>query len=168
MMQVTPARLQGIAADLSTEVANLDRLATDIAAVRMEIDRDPGHATLFYENLGLKLHNFYTGCERIFQTIASELNGGQPAGFDWHRRLLERMGVEWQGRPALLSAASVDALREFLAFRHILRNIYGYELDQARIAQLIDRYPDVWQQVRAEIHRFIDWLESLADEMDQP
>lgn len=167
MNQVTPARLQGVAADLSTEVVNLDRLASDISAVRTEIERDPDHATLFYENLGLKLHNFYTGCERIFQTIVSELNGAPPAGFDWHRRLLERMGAEWQGRPALLSTASVEALREFLAFRHILRNIYGYELDQARIAQLVDRYPDVWHQVRAEIHRFIDWLESLANELDQ-
>jgi len=71
MQSVSPERLRGIAADIQIELKRLQRLADDIAFVRGEITRDPGHARLFYENLALKLHNFYTGCERIFQTIAT-------------------------------------------------------------------------------------------------
>ena len=49
--------------------------------------------TAVFARRGLKLHNFYTGCERIFQMVISKLNGAPPSGFDWHRRLLDRMGV---------------------------------------------------------------------------
>ena len=113
----------------------------------------------------MKLHNFYTGCERIFRTIASELNGAPPTGFDWHRRLLERMGAAWQGRPALLALGSVENLREYLAFRHAVRNIYGFELDVEHIERLVGRYPAVWGLVEADIRRFIAWLHALADEL---
>lgn len=61
----------------------------------------------------------------------------------------------------------MEALREYLAFRHILRNIYGYELAQARIAQLIDRYPAIWRQVEADLRRFVNWLETLADRLER-
>ena len=163
MSQMTSALLLGVAADIHAELEYLQRLAEDIAAVHVEIVRDPNHARLFYENLALKLHNFYTGCERIFQTVVAELNRAPPSGFDWHRRLLERMGLPWQDRPALLSSASVTSLRDYLAFRHVVRNIYGFELDQARVEQLVNRYPGVWQQVEADCRRFVSWLETVAE-----
>ena len=163
MSQMTSALLFGVAADIRAELEYLQRLAEDIAAVHVEIVRDPNHARLFYENLALKLHNFYTGCERIFQTVVAELNGAPPSGFDWHRRLLERMGLPWQDRPALLSSASVTNLRDYLAFRHVVRNIYGFELDQARVEQLVNRYSGVWQQVEADCRHFVSWLETVAE-----
>lgn len=115
MRAMSPKRLRGVADDSSTELERLQRLSEDIAFVPAEIARDPGHARLFYENLALTLHNFYTGCERIFQTVAAELNGAPPGdalseskrGFDWHRRLLERMSVAWGDRPAVLSGDSL-------------------------------------------------------------
>jgi hypothetical protein len=165
MQHPSPAALRGLAEDISAELDRLRRLAADIAVVQAEIEQDPDHARLFYENLALKLHNFYNGCERIFRTVVSELNGTAPEGFDWHRRLLERMGKEWEGRPALLSADTVDELREYLAFRHVVRNIYGFELDVARVKRLLSRYPAVQGHVEADVERFIAWLRALADEM---
>lgn len=165
MRQVSPEELLGLAADIAAELGHLRDLASDVAAVCAEVERDPGHARLFRENLALKLHHFYTGCERIFRTVASELNGAPPTGFDWHRRLLERMGAAWQGRPALLAPATLENLREYLAFRHVVRNIYGFELDVERIERLVTRYPAVWGQVEADIQRFVDWLHMLADEL---
>lgn len=94
MAQITEASLRGLASDVQTELAHLRRLADDIAAIHAEIAQDPAHTRLFHENLALKLHNFYTGCERIFQMVISKLNGAPPSGFDWHRRLLDRMGVD--------------------------------------------------------------------------
>ncbi|MCS6845873.1 MAG: hypothetical protein NZ528_16385 [Caldilineales bacterium] len=165
MQPVSPDALTGLAVDILAELSRLRVLTDDILAVQREIERDPAHARLFYENLALKLHNFYTGCERIFQTVASELNGGWPTGFDWHRRLLERMGTTWQGRPALLSATSVESLREYLAFRHVVRHIYGFELDVDRVRRLTERYPQVWQQVEADVLRFVGWLETLSRQL---
>jgi len=165
MTQITEASLRGLASDIQTEVAHLRRLADDIAAVHAEIAQNPAHARLFYENLALKLHNFYTGCERIFQMVVSELNGAPPSGFDRHRRLLDRMGAPWKERPPLLSPPNVEGLREYLAFRHIVRNIYGFELDEERVERLVNRYPTVWQAVEEDIQKFISWIERSAEEL---
>lgn len=165
MRQVAPDELRGLAADIAAELGRLQALADDVVAVRAEIARDPAHAKLFYENLALKLHNFYTGCERVFQMVAAELNGAPPTGFDWHRRLLDRMGIAWQSRPALLASHTVESLREYLAFRHVVRNIYGFELDRERIERLVVRYPEVWEHVATDFRRFIGWLDALAAEL---
>lgn len=165
MREISAEALRSLATDISIELQALRRLATDIAAVQVEIEQDPIHAWLFYENLALKLHNFYTGCERIFRTVATELDGSMPEGFDWHRRLLERMGTAGEDRPALLAAETVRELREFLAFRHVVRNIYGFELDVTRVKHLVLRYPAVWQHVEADVLQFIAWLTTLAKGM---
>lgn len=65
----------------------------------------------------------------------------------------------------MLSPATVENLREYLAFRHVVRNIYGFELDRERIERLVARYPEVWRQVEADLQRFIAWLDALADEL---
>ena len=75
------------------------------------------------------------------------------------------MGAAWGSRPAVLSTGSVEGLREYLAFRHVVRNIYGFELDVERIVDLLGRYPEVWRQVEADIERFVAWLGALADQL---
>ena len=78
MKQKSASELRELAADLESELAKLQRLQQDFLMVRDEIARDPAHAHLFYENLALKLHNFYTGCERVLQMVATEMNGALP------------------------------------------------------------------------------------------
>lgn len=168
MKRMSADELRELALDIETEVGRLRQLSLEIQQVQAEIARDPARAALFYENLAFKLHNFYTGCERIFDTVASELNGAAPSGFDWHKRLLERMGAERQGRPALLSRDTVQALREYLAFRHVVRNVYGFELDAERVEQLSRRYPGVWGRVEADVIRFTAWLRALAQDLAEP
>jgi hypothetical protein len=166
MKQLSAGALRGLAVDLDNELGQLQRLALDIHAVRNEIERDPLHARLFYENLALKLHNFYTGCERIFNLVISELNGAPVAGYDWHQRLLERMAATWQDRPPVLRRETMQALREYLGFRHIVRNLYGYELDTERIERLLARYPQVWQNFEADLRTFLLWLNNLAEQLE--
>ena len=167
MKQIPADALRGLALDINAELERLRRLAGDVAKLRGELALDPARATLYHENLALKLHNFYTSCERIFHLIASELNGAAPAGFDSHKRLLERMAVAWEGRPALLAAGTLHDLREYLAFRHVVRNIYGYELDPERIERLVARYPQVWHQVESDVVKFTAWLQLLATRLDE-
>jgi len=129
MQQMSSAEIRELAGDIELELQRLAHLETEIAQVRSEIQRDPDRAKLFYENLALKLHNFYTGCERIFRLVASELNGAVPSGYDWHKRLLDRMSVERNGRPVIVTRGTARRLEEYLAFRHVVRNVYGFELD---------------------------------------
>ena len=166
MRQLSAGALRGLGVDLENELGQLARLDLDIQAIRIEIERDPAHARLFYENLALKLHNFYTGCERIFSLIIAELNGAPIAGYDWHQRLLERMAATWQDRPSILRRETAQALREYLGFRHVVRNVYVYELDIERIERLITRYPPVWQSFQDDLKVFLLWLNALADQLD--
>jgi hypothetical protein len=165
MRPISPAVIRELAADIETELSRLTQLETSIKTVQAEIEHDPDRAPLFYENLALKLHNFYTGCEKILRLVAVELNGGLPTGADWHKRLLDRMSQHREGRPAVLSLETATCLREFLGFRHIVRNLYGFELNLERVADLVERYPKAWTLVQSDLYVFIQWLRSLADRL---
>ncbi|MGF1512180.1 MAG: hypothetical protein ACFB5Z_00570 [Elainellaceae cyanobacterium] len=165
MKQLTPNELREFAADIEMELDRLKQLETDIQQVNGEIQRSSNLAKLLYENLALKLHNFYTGCERVFRIIASEPNGGEPSGYDWHKRLLERMSAEREGRVPVITAKTAQRLSEYLSFRHVVRNIYGFEPDLTRVAQLVKGYPSVWHGVQQDIQNFIRWLRQLAQQL---
>lgn len=166
MRQVKSAELGALAADMLAELEKMQRLAAQVQRVKTELETDPASADFLYDSCALKLHNFYTGCERIFQLVANELNGGLPAGSDWHRRLLDRMKTEREGRPAVISTELAAKLAEYLGFRHAVRRLYGYELEPDRIDKLMRLYPAVWQQFEQEIQVFIAWLEALATRLE--
>ena len=166
MKPKSPINLRELAADIEFELERLRQLEQNIIYVQQEIERDPTRSELFYENLALKLHSFYTGCERIFSLIATELNGGVPSGSDWHKRLLDRMSTEREGRIAVVRPETAKQLREILGFRHVVRSLYGFELDPDRIARLIAIYPAVWAQTQADIEKFATWLRDLAQTID--
>ncbi|MFH7243312.1 MAG: hypothetical protein ACHWZW_10730 [Spirulina sp.] len=165
-MKVISADAVGeLAADIEMDLTRLSQLEQEIYRVQGEIAGDSSRQDLFYENLALKLHNFYTGCEKILQLVAVELNGGLPSGSDGHKRLLDRMSQERDGRPAILTRETAASLREFLGFRHIVRNLYGFELDPNRVAVLVESYPEVWSNVQKDVRAFVDWLRALAAEI---
>ena len=166
MTNLTAEGLRALMSDIQMERERLARLADEVGQVQTVIGQGPERVGWFYELQALKLHNFYTGCERIFQLVASELNGGLPSGFDWHKRLLQRMTVEDARRPPLLQAATAQRLEEFLGFRHIVRNLYGFELQHERVALLLGRYEETWQAVDGDIQGFIAWLNSLAAQLE--
>jgi hypothetical protein len=68
-----------LAAEIRPELSGLSRLADEIPATwskgstLIESDCRP-----YVESTALKLHNFYTACERIFEKIAGEVNGALP------------------------------------------------------------------------------------------
>lgn len=165
MRQISASKLREIATDIENELNKLKKLTKSIYDVQIKIQNYPDLANILYESIALKLHNFYTGCERIFQIIASELNGGLPSSYDWHRRLLQRMAVTQDDRPALITEETAKNLQEYLAFRHIVRNIYGFELEPQRMQHLVENYSTVWQDFDSELNQFIDWIKILADNL---
>ncbi len=167
MRQVKSAQIQALAGDILAELAKMHRLAEQIQRVQVELEADPKQADFLYDSFALKLHNFYTGCERIFQLVATELNGSLPSGNDWHRRLLDRMKTEREGRPAVISEEMAVKLQEYLGFRHVVRSLYGYELEPDRIDKLVRLYPTVWQQFEEEMQAFIAWLKELATRLEE-
>jgi hypothetical protein len=163
---LAPPEFKGIALDIELELDHLARLRAGIDRVNRLLDATPELADVFYESLGLKLHNFYTRCERVFRIVASELNGALPGEYDWHRRLLERMAVAHESRPALISGQTASGLEKYLAFRHVVRNIYGYELEAERVTELVADHEVVWRRFEAEARAFCAWLRELAEELE--
>ena len=57
---------------------------------------------LYLDGVALNLHGFYNALEKIFERIADATGESIPDGANWHRGLLQQMGVEVVGiRPAV-------------------------------------------------------------------
>ncbi len=54
-------------------------------------------------------------------------------------------------------------LEEYLAFRHVIRNIYGFEIDSERLKRLIEKIPGTHQRLKKEINSFIRFLKKLIE-----
>jgi hypothetical protein len=113
--------------------------------------------------IGDVVHDFYTGIEHIFERLSPELNGGLPAGSAWHRHLLSNMTLDLPGiRPPVLQVETAQTLEEFLRFRHLFRNLYGFELEWPRLHRLLERLPEAWAAVDADLERFLAFLDAAA------
>lgn len=152
------------------------RIREEVAAVERVLDRiDEGWQRAarmaddyYLDSVALNLHGFYTGLERIFERVASLIDGTVPEGENWHRKLLMQMARELPGiRPAVISDASRDALEEYRGFRHVARNVYTFNLSPAKIEHLVLGTRGHFTRLRAEIVAFADFLESSAVRPDK-
>lgn len=104
--------------------------------------------------------DFYMGVEKIFKIIVEELNGGTPRGEGWHKRLLHTMAIEIKGiRPAVISKEAYLDLLKFLGFRHVVRQAYGFQLDEKKLGELEKIFKKIWKRFSREIKKFCDFLE---------
>ena len=150
-------------AEIEDELILLETLAEEIESVWSSLPRNKRTRKIHEESVALKLHNFYTGCERIFKRISDDINGGTPATADWHKRLMHRMTLEIKDvRPPVLSKETEKILNEFLAFRHIVRNIYGFQIESDRLSALVNKFPKIFIAFRKEIQMFIIFLKKLS------
>ena len=158
---------------------NKDRMARLAASIRSEIDRliavvaeaelalrdfsDSTPPMRELRGIGDIVHDFYTGMERIFVKIAPELNGGVPAGSAWHRELLESMALDLPTiRPPVIGRETVRILGEYLRFRHLFRNVYGFELEWERLQPLLKRLPAAWVAFQTNIRHFLVFLDEAS------
>ena len=117
---------------------------------------------LYLDSAALNLHDFYSGLERIFRHIATDVDRSLSLGLDWHRDLLRQMSMALpQIRPEVLSTHTSNALDEYLRFRHVVRNIYAFTFDGERIARLIAQVRPLFTAVRIELLAFSEFLEQV-------
>ena len=110
--------------------------------------------------IGSMLNDFYTFVENIAKTVAARVDGGIPGGDDWHRELLEQMSLPIPGlRPPLLSGDTVALLNKFRAFRHVFRNIYGFQLDAGRTLELLRDLNRTVLALNTDLDRFLSEID---------
>lgn len=137
---------------IEEELSNITQLLDEISECK-------DNSRVYRRAKGSILHDFYNACERIFETIARRINGGLSLTPQWHKKLLYQMTIEIKGvRPAVLSKTLAAELDEYLAFRHLFRNIYGFELESERLDKLVEKFAKTAKSFQQEIQGFIDKL----------
>lgn len=119
----------------------------------------------YLDGVALNLHSFYSGIERIFELIAANVDDIRPGGENWHQTLLNQMADEVTDvRPAVISESVRLGFDEYRGFRHVVRNVYTYKFDSARIEKLTKKAGPLFTRLRAELMAFADFLEANEEE----
>jgi len=117
----------------------------------------------YLDSVALNLHGFYSGLERIFERVASSIDGNIPTGANWHQELLAQMSREIQGvRPAVISPELKDKLEGYRGFRHVVRHVYSYHLNPAKIKSLVELFPETLKEASAALTAFSEFLRHAA------
>lgn len=150
--------LKRLAAEVREELERISKLMKEY---REFIHKYSKHGDMHLMRVNASyMADFYMGVEKIFSTLIEELNGGTPKGEAWHKRLLLAMTLEVKGvRPAVISKALYENLVQFLGFRHVVRQAYGFQLDEVKLHNLEKIFEKTWRRFSSEIKDFCNLLE---------
>ncbi len=116
----------------------------------------------YLDGAALNLHSFSAGVERIFEDIAREMEEEIPGGPNWHQGLLLQMSADIAGiRPPVIGQETRDCLEEYRGFRHVVRNVYTFNLRPARVRELAGGLRACHAAVVGDVNAFIDFLTGL-------
>jgi len=116
---------------------------------------------LYLDSVALNLHGFYTGLEKVFEKIAGSIDRSIPEGANWHSELLNQMSLDIPGvRPPVISEGVRQQLDEYRGFRHVVRNVYTYQMNPEKIKPLVKKLRKTMKSVTIELTAFADFLRS--------
>jgi hypothetical protein len=154
-----------LAGRIRKELGELERLVSRAERALEIAPKRPEESDYLIDSIALNLHGIYSGLERLFHQIAAIVDDSLPSGKEWHRELLEQMGIGVTGvRPPVISDETLHLLDEFLRFRHVVRNVYTLSLDSDRIIKLAQQLRLVFTLVKKELFSFADFLEQAGSE----
>lgn len=155
---------------MSEYTALAGRIRISLQDVKNSVDRslqlsDKAHKSGddgYWDGVALNLHGFYTGVEHIFEDIARTLENSVPSGSEWHMDLLTQMAGEIEGvRPAVISLETRACLDEYRGLRHVVRNVYAFNLRSARLHELTTGLKACFDGVQKELLALAEFLESI-------
>ena len=153
------AEYAALATRIRQTLLDLDRVAARAEALFQQYQKtnDDG----YLDGVALNLHGFYSGIERIFEDIARTVDRSIPTGGEWHRDLLLQMADEVSTiRPAVLDITTRRCLDEYRGFRHLVRNIYTFNLRPSRLQELTTDLTGCYATVKGALLQFITFLEA--------
>lgn len=149
---------------LQMELANIDKLFDELVQHQLFTDSTTRKTKLSDQfalrAVGSILHDFYTSTENIFKVIARNIDEYMPDNPEWHFELIEQMLAALPGiRPSVISDETLKLLNEFRGFRHVFRNIYGFNLVAERIEHLLNILHGTIKALRTDIEKFLEEME---------
>lgn len=119
----------------------------------------------YLDGVALNLHGFYAGVEKIFEDIARTLEKNIPDGSGWHQDLLLQMTAEISPiRPPVIRQETRECLDEYRGFRHVVRNVYTFNLQMSRLQELNKGLQSCYGAVTHDLDDFSIFLRELANE----
>ena len=92
------------------------------------------------------IHNFYNGVENVFKQVVISKGLNMPQGPSWHIGLIEICVAN-----QIISRTTADMLKEYVSFRHFFSHAYSFDVDEERIAPLLERIKDVHKNLVKDI-----------------
>jgi hypothetical protein len=152
-----------LAGRVRQELSELERVVDRVERAMQARHTAATERDLLLDAAALNLHDVYSGLERIFAHIASDVDQSVPSGPDWHRELLRQMTVDLPGlRPRVLTVEMAASVEEYLRFRHVVRHVYAFELDPERVERLAGRLRPTFHTVSTTLVAFTAFLDGLA------
>lgn len=144
---------------ISDELIKIEKTIKRIERALEKIDVLPIDAREFIERaLAADLAEVYTGFEKIFERIASEVDKHIPRGSQWHTELLTQMAEHRLDRPPIVSEVTHRRLRRLLKYRHKEKNIYGDELIYSDSEKHAKQVGPLFDNVSKDMDAFIAFL----------
>lgn len=151
--------MQPLIGRIEQTLADLEQVVQRVELLRHKAQQSDDD---YWDGVGLNLHSFYTGIERIFEDIARTLEHTVPDGANWHLDLLLQMSAEMSGiRPPVITTTTRYCLDEYRGFRHVVRNVYAFHLRPSRLIELTQELPACFHAVRQDLQQFIQFLNQV-------
>jgi len=141
--------------EVEIEIQNLERLIKQMNNLLERLNDNPDFIQT--RAAGSILHDFYCGIEKIFKRIALLVDKKMPSGEAWHRELLLRMAEPIEGiRGSVIPNNLMQKLKEYLRFRHLFRNIYGFDLKWKNFEGLCLEMQEVFEKLKESLFNFLE------------
>jgi uncharacterized protein YutE (UPF0331/DUF86 family) len=129
---------------IEAELENIERVLADLPS----LDSLKQLSSLELAGAAALIHNFYNGVENIFKQLVISKGLNIPKGPSWHIDLVEICVAN-----QIISHATSGMLKEYLSFRHFFSHAYSFDIDEERIAPLLEKIRDVYKDIIKDISK---------------
>ncbi|EFK08434.1 putative toxin-antitoxin system, antitoxin component [delta proteobacterium NaphS2] len=152
-----------IAERISGEVPELERMIKRAQTAWDKASMVSTEQDFYLDSVALNLHGIYSGIEKLFELIAVHLDDNPPKGKTWHRDLLRKMTQEVPGkRPAVIACDRLPRLDALRRFRHLVRNVYTFNLALEKVAPIIAGLSELWVPLKDELLAFAEYTDDMG------
>lgn len=122
---------------------------------KLQAATDDEEREILTKAIGLDLHGFYTGAERIFERIARKIDRTSPPdSARWHKHLLQQMAAKIPNvREPIISESNFANFDELRGFRHVMRSNYAHKLDTKKVVSLASKIPSCYQALKQDLEQ---------------
>lgn len=144
---------------INDECVKIESTVNSIVKALEDIKLAPPNMRQYIEEtIANRLSDVYSGIERIFERIASEVDGQLSRGSRWHKNLLEQMTRQRPERIPVISQETFLLLEDLLEFRHKINNIYADEFIYDNTETHAKNVERLYQSFSNDLKMFTDSL----------